>query len=488
LKYQFGLLTSFMTANRVRRVVGVCSCGQRNLLPNNCLIHDAKCEKCGNKQFFQPDKSGKNGRQIIPYINVMEKSHRGFTLERINLSITYDSDYNITVLKENTRYLIGYDMVDKKLNVTKFNPKGDSEHFSDRRRALTKVDDRTLVNLISVDDNNFELYEYARSYLSGKRLTNYGWRTTWQYNFFYALEGLWDLPHLQILSNAGFKNVSRFKNSGYSYANKNHTLDLTGTSPAKILKLPKFLVQRIKDDKSIDSNDVVKMQKLLEKIDGNKLREMVEIADDESSLENLINCADTVMEIYTNYDYKNLKKLLLYLVRDTRINQGISSPSTASTLLRDYLRMMKDMSLHAEKYPKSLKKDHDIATMNYKSLLDNHKKELFAKTVVQEEYTAFEYHGERYSVIKPLGTDDLVNEGTQLSHCVASYINDVCFKRCQILFMRDAESLNKPLVTIEVRNGKVRQARGQSNRGLTMEESEFLNEWAKEKEILVKTY
>ena len=49
--------------------------------------------------------------------------------------------------------------------------------------------------------------------------------------------------------------------------------------------------------------------------------------------------------------------------------------------------------------------------------------------------------------------------------------------------MREKENLDKPLVSIEVKDGRVVQARGMSNRGVTLDEKEYLEKWAKKKGI-----
>jgi hypothetical protein len=83
---------------------------------------------------------------------------------------------------------------------------------------------------------------------------------------------------------------------------------------------------------------------------------------------------------------------------------------------------------------------------------------------------------------------DLINEGNELSHCIASYIDRVISDRCKIFFLRDREDIAKPLVSIEVANENIRQARGYANRKVREEEKEFIKEWAKKKELVEAYY
>lgn len=68
------------------------------------------------------------------------------------------------------------------------------------------------------------------------------------------------------------------------------------------------------------------------------------------------------------------------------------------------------------------------------------------------------------------------------------YLTRVQEGKTQILFMREKENLDKPLVSIEVKDGRVVQARGMSNRSVTLDEKEYLEKWAKKKESPMHRY
>ena len=69
----------------------------------------------------------------------------------------------------------------------------------------------------------------------------------------------------------------------------------------------------------------------------------------------------------------------------------------------------------------------------------------------------------------------VVQEGASLNHCVASYVDGMVNEEYAILFLRKKEDLEKSLVTLQVRDGRVVQARGQSNRAPTKEEQEAID-------------
>src|SRR5690606_3967704 len=139
-------------------------------------------------------------------------------------------------------------------------------------------------------------------------------------------------------------------------------------------------------------------------------------------------------------------------------------------------------------YPKSLKKEHDITMLNYKVRQNEMKRKQFEEAVKSEPYKKLEYKKKTYSIITPEEIQDLINEGNELSHCVASYVDSIVSGRCQILFLRNTEYLDKPLATIEVRGDNVREARGFANRALRLSEREFVAEWAKKKELQLNYY
>jgi len=290
---------------------------------------------------------------------------------------------------------------------------------------------------------------------------------------------------MQILANAGFKNLGRFYDSSASYF-----VNKEGKSPKEIFGLPKFMVKYIKEDTNFDRYDVRYMREAIKtyKVEGNLLKEIVDIVYDEGKLSDLASCIDTVFELHKQYGYNNIKRLVLYLFRETRINQGITSPKEASILLRDYVRMCHNLNIEHEQYPKSLKKEHDIALMNYKTQQDEVKRELFMSVVMQENYKNLEYFDKQYSIITPKEIDDLIREGNELSHCVASYVEDVIEGKCKILFLRYTDNIDEPLLTIEVRNNNVRQAKGYANRRTTHKEREFIRKWAENKGLYVNYY
>ena len=185
----------------------------------------------------------------------------------------------------------------------------------------------------------------------------------------------------------------------------------------------------------------------------------------------------------------NGKRLMDYVFSDLDhqgLGQRVGRYMEEMTLIRDYARMA-----HAvvggdfDRYPRYLKTAHDIVSRNYRV----NKSEVLSKRYAElcEDFKKFAWKGEKHSVVVPQTLDLVVKEGQALNHCVANYIEGLVAKEYAIVFLRDNEDLDKPLVTVQVKDGKVVQAKGVNNRPVTREEQEALDKYeeqlAKQKEM-----
>jgi hypothetical protein len=132
-----------------------------------------------------------------------------------------------------------------------------------------------------------------------------------------------------------------------------------------------------------------------------------------------------------------------------------------------------------EKYPKGLTIRHRIVNRNYNLIQQKYDDEKF-KSLVNYNY---EWENGEYAVVAPKSTGDIKSEGSNLNHCVGSYIDSVLNGRTQILFMRKTDNLEESYVTLEIRSRQIQQARGRTNRDVTFEERMWLEKYAKAKNI-----
>ena len=69
------------------------------------------------------------------------------------------------------------------------------------------------------------------------------------------------------------------------------------------------------------------------------------------------------------------------------------------------------------------------------------------------------------------------------NHCVASYVDRIINGRTYIMFLRYTTLPKDSLITLELKDNKILQAKGSYNRPVTDDEHKFLEKYCKEKKI-----
>lgn len=141
-----------------------------------------------------------------------------------------------------------------------------------------------------------------------------------------------------------------------------------------------------------------------------------------------------------------------------------------------------------EKYPKSLATEHQIISSKVAE-----KERLKASSPkfaeIMEETEDFSYRNplDKFAIVMPKQSSELVDEGQYLCHCVASYVEKINNGDCIVVFMRLKEQEDVPYLTIEILPDRsVPQVEGMSKRSeLTEEEILFINRWAKFKHLKI---
>ncbi|UGO47615.1 PcfJ-like protein [Bacillus phage vB_BanH_McCartney] len=178
------------------------------------------------------------------------------------------------------------------------------------------------------------------------------------------------------------------------------------------------------------------------------------------------------------HEHSNTYKLIEYLLFDCYNMQGLDYASAFVTY-RDYYTMNTDMgNTSFNRYPRYLKTYHDIVARNYNVIKDPVAVEDFAKAA--DNYRVLETGrlGD-YKIVVPKDAAEVVAEGNELHHCIASYVRRVNTGVSQIVFLRYKEDEDKPLVSVEIRDFKIVQAKGFANRDVNKHEKEALHIFAK---------
>lgn len=80
-----------------------------------------------------------------------------------------------------------------------------------------------------------------------------------------------------------------------------------------------------------------------------------------------------------------------------------------------------------------------------------------------DEWKKYEYEDANFIITYPKGPSEIVEEGIKLRHCVKEFIDYQKHGDTMILFVRKKTRMFKPYLTIEIRNGILRQAHGFDN-------------------------
>lgn len=181
----------------------------------------------------------------------------------------------------------------------------------------------------------------------------------------------------------------------------------------------------------------------------------------------------TIDKLINEFGY-NAKPLFMYLDY-CKTYEAIDSMQFLLTELYDYASMMSRISAKFDKYPRHFLTTHKIAARNYNRLKEEFDEKEFQKHINKDMEKSFG----RYCFVYPKSTQEIKDEAVSQNNCVASYIKQVLNWNCDILFLRTKENPDKSLVTIEVRNGKIVQAKQRFNDPVDYEQQEAIDKWNK---------
>lgn len=148
----------------------------------------------------------------------------------------------------------------------------------------------------------------------------------------------------------------------------------------------------------------------------------------------------------------------------------------------DYIRCCKHLSLDMEDknilFPKEFIRAHDKITGEMVIATDpkiNERIHTLSNLLLLNKY-----EDDKYVIFPAVSVESLIDESSQMSNCVRNYCSDVSNNECQIYFMRYKDTPNKSLITIEVRDGKIVQARAKYNELPGEDEMKILKKWERD--------
>ena len=143
-----------------------------------------------------------------------------------------------------------------------------------------------------------------------------------------------------------------------------------------------------------------------------------------------------------------------------------------------------------EKYPKHLLEYHSVLSINaeIKQTLINEEKFKTQSEVASKYYWKMDKDEGEYIFLYPKNSGDIIDEATQQSNCLKTYIDKFQNGECIIIFMRTKDNPDESLVSIEIIDDKIVQAKQYMNRKITHEQENAIKKFANKFKLEIQSY
>ena len=200
----------------------------------------------------------------------------------------------------------------------------------------------------------------------------------------------------------------------------------------------------------------------------------------ESELVELESVDARIEDIKLALGHATARKILNYLERQ-KARQPKRGTENVGGTYRDYLedcvKLGMDLEDRAVLFPQDLNAAHARTNgiIKYKVTPENEAK--FTKQVKKLDKLSWAKDG---LLIRPAASmEELIAEGSALSHCVGGYASRMADGETAIFFIREEKEPDQPFFTLELRDGKVIQCRTKHNKSYTLDEAvhRFVEQW-----------
>ena len=459
-------------------------CGETFIIDNIGLSNYINCPHCGETQRWKYiDRSASE----VAYIKFISKEEDGshFIITKVKKIQYYKMDKNSDIIKGKIKEVKSDFVMDFK----------NKEFYIQNEKERKKVNHNTMRvwlecnrNISEVErclklNSNKEILYFITDILRPNIVDTY--HTSGEYvgltitfeNFCKYYD---NYEYIQILANGG---VTFFGESYWKFGN----LNKEGKSINKIFGISKLDFKIAKLLKVQKLYSFINCKGIGDIISFDKFKKYMELGyfRENNTSYGIKVYLKEIKEVCESFGY-DMDRLMKYLNEDIYKNQGIRSGNDGVVLLKDSLVMAKKMGINLkEKYPKSLKLQHDLLAMNYECYKDERQRQGFKKVVEDKEYVLLNRNKEKenFYIRSPRDLDDLYNYAESLGNCLKSYVDEVIEGRSKIYFMETEKNDKKPYIAIEVKQNNIRQAYRKSNKLISKKEHEFLVKWAKDNEI-----
>lgn len=180
-------------------------------------------------------------------------------------------------------------------------------------------------------------------------------------------------------------------------------------------------------------------------------------------------------------NYNNLEDLSKYVNLEDAYYKVLKRNHHREHEYLDYLLMCLKLqySLKDKKilFPKNLMQEHD-RLVNLVEIVKNEANDRLIKERL-EELNKNVYQNRKYIIFPAPSVASLLDESRQMSNCVKSYCSRYALGETDIYFLRMIEHQDRSLVTVEINNNEIVQARTKYNEPINKSQENFLDKWKK---------
>lgn len=121
----------------------------------------------------------------------------------------------------------------------------------------------------------------------------------------------------------------------------------------------------------------------------------------------------------------------------------------------------------------------DIKMLEYYLLLHREESDKQIRQNIRKSPEDWQEKGTEYVVRYPQTINDFLREAIYMRNCLKTYVEAFLDNETTILFIRKADDVNKPFITMEVFEGRFTQASHRFNEGCTLEEHAWISEYCR---------
>lgn len=263
-------------------------------------------------------------------------------------------------------------------------------------------------------------------------------------------------PCIEYLTKLGFDRVVKDKLSG---SRTYSAINWRGKDITKVLKLSKSEIKELREINFTVDCRYLYWSRLLRKIDPSlSFKEIADINILEYHEEEFLDMAKRL----------TIRKAINYINKQCQTNPRIfNTTQSVITTWRDYIADCKKLGLNTQDkrvaFPKKLHNAHQNTLKQIKIKASREMDKKIAAQAEQMKKLCFRHQG---LAIRPAqNTQELIDEGKALNHCVGTYAPSYADGRITLLLLREETQPDAPFFTVEIRNTKleISQARGLRN-------------------------